>query len=236
MVTIEKVNSNTFRKVVDMKLPPEQDRFVAPNVVSLAQAWLCYDTARPYAILSDGEVVGFVMLDWDEDERTAGIWRFMIACEHQSKGYGRAAMNEVIRLARESESIDMMYLDYVPGNDLARELYYSLGFRENGDIQDGEIVMTMPVTFEPRVGMCTADEDDTDELIAIVEKEKQAGARVPAAFSDIEAVKAAIESGDVKRFALMGESIGLAIGSEILISSESMDYSEQARERLGSNK
>lgn len=51
MVTLELVNERTFSKVVDMKLPEEQNRYVAPNVVSLAQAWLAYSSglcARQY--------------------------------------------------------------------------------------------------------------------------------------------------------------------------------------------
>ena len=47
MVIIELVNDDTFRAVVDMKVTQEQAKFVAPNVVSPAQAWLYYDAARP---------------------------------------------------------------------------------------------------------------------------------------------------------------------------------------------
>jgi hypothetical protein len=38
VITLEKVNEETFRAVTHMKLPPEQSAFVAPNIVSLAQA------------------------------------------------------------------------------------------------------------------------------------------------------------------------------------------------------
>ena len=54
MVTLELVNERTFGKIVDMRLSEEQNRYVAPNVVSLAQAWLHCDAARPYAVC-DGE-------------------------------------------------------------------------------------------------------------------------------------------------------------------------------------
>ena len=83
----------------------------------------------------DGDcVVDFLMLDWDEGERTVWIWRFMIGWQHQRKGYGRQAIEAAIQLLRDSVKFDLMHLDYVPGNTVARELCHSLGFRENGDV------------------------------------------------------------------------------------------------------
>ena len=207
-----------------MKLPPEQNKFVAPNVVSLAQAWLYYDDARPLAICDGDEVVGFMMLDWDEDERTMGIWRFMIAPEHQHKGYGRQAMQAAIELGREAENIDLLHLDYLPGNDAARALYYSLGFRENGDEEDGEIIMTMRVTDSPRVGMLTADEDFS-ELIAA---EIGLGKPVPESMRSADSVEQAVKNGELLRLTLYGETIGMAIGGELLLGSEYQQYLDEA--------
>jgi diamine N-acetyltransferase len=229
MIKLELVTECTFKKIVDMKLPPEQNCFVAPNVVSLAQAWLYYDNARPYAICNDDNVVGFIMLDWDEGERTVGIWRFMIASEHQHKGYGRLALEAAIKLAREAGTIDLLHLDYVPNNNIARDLYYSLGFRENGDVEDGEIVMTLPLTDNPKVGMLTADDEDMEDLIELIESEKEAGFSIPTEFENTSYIEKAIEDGCVKRFTLMGETIGLAINDVILIGNRNFSYLAQAR-------
>ncbi len=143
MITLKKIDENNYRKVLAIKMNEEQDKFVAPNVVSLAQAWVFYETARPFAIYKDEEVIGFMMLDWNEKEREAGIWRFMIAQEHQNKGYGRKAMEYALNLIRESNKFDCVFLDYVPGNDSGKHLYESLGFKETGEIDDGEIVMKL---------------------------------------------------------------------------------------------
>lgn len=233
MIQLKPVTEHTFKKIVDMKLPPEQACFVAPNVVSLAQAWLYYDIARPYAICKDDDVVGFIMLDWDEGERTAGIWRFMIEPEHQHKGYGREALEIAIKLAREAGTIDLMHLDYVPGNTVARDLYYSLGFRENGEMDDDEIVMTLPLTDHPRVGMLTADEEDMEDFLKLISAEKEAGTLIPAGFEDASYIEKAIADGGVKRFSLMGKTIGLAINGDILIGKQHLSYLEEARQLLG---
>lgn len=73
MVLLKEVNENNFKAVVSMKLNEEQSKYVASNVYSLAQAWLYTEEAKPYAIYNDEEVIGFIMLDWDEKERECGI-------------------------------------------------------------------------------------------------------------------------------------------------------------------
>ena len=232
MIQLELVNEATFKKIVDMKLPPEQNAFVAPNVVSLAQAWLYYDNARPYSICDDDNVVGFMMLDWDEGERSVGIWRFMIAHEHQGRGYGRKALEATIRLVREAGTIDFMHLDYVPNNKIAHDLYYSLGFRENGDIEDGEIVMILPLTDNPKLGMLTADDEDMEDFIELIKSEKEAGTFIPIEFENSSYIEKAIADGGVKRFTIMGDTIGLAINGVILIDNQNISYLEDARQML----
>lgn len=231
MINIEPVSEKTFKKVIDMKLPDEQNKFVAPNVVSLAQAWLYYDEARPFAICDDDEVVGFVMLDWDEDERCAGVWRFMIAYEMQRRGYGRKAMEAVIKLIKDTGKFDAIYLDYVPGNTSARELYYSLGFRETGKVEEDEIIMRLPLTCSPKVGMLTADSDDISDFIELIDKEKQAGTPIPAQMADKAELEKAVREKRVKRFTVIGETIGLSIDGELLIESGSK-YLQEARAKL----
>lgn len=143
MVSLEEINESNFRTVVGMKLNEEQSKYVASNVYSLAQAWLYPEQAKPYAIYNDKEVIGFMMLDWDEKERECGIWRFMIASEQQGKGYGRKAMEYAINIIKETGKFDCVSLDYVPGNEAGKHLYESLGFIATGEIDEGEIVMEL---------------------------------------------------------------------------------------------
>ena len=232
MIHLELVNERTFRKVVDMKLPAEQNCFVAPNVVSLAQAWLHYEEARPYAVCDDDEVVGFLMLDWDENERTVGIWRFMIAVEYQKKGYGKKAMEAAIDMVRAEDKFDLIHLDYVPGNSVARNLYYSLGFRENGDVEDDEIIMTLPLTNEPKVGMLIADEEDMDDFLEIIHSEKETGVDIPDELQDEELLQEAVVKRCVRRFTIMGETIGFAVGDTLLIEKKSQQYLEEVQAKL----
>lgn len=223
MVTLKTVDIDLYEQLVDMELPDEQRRFVATNVESFADAWICYDIARPFAVCNDDEVVGFMMLDWDEGERSVGLWRFMIAYEHQHKGYGRAALEYAIDMVRKSENIDMMYLSYVEGNDIASSLYYSLGFRKNGKIEDGEIVMTLPLTDCPKVGMLTADKDDVDDIKEVL---NEIGDDIP----DLSRI---LSEKKVKRLTLMGETIGVFATDKLFIKPDMASYTDEAKKLLG---
>lgn len=75
MVSLKEINESNFKTIVGMKLNEEQSKYVASNVYSLAEAWLYSEIAKPYAIYNDEEVIGFIMLDWNEKERKCGIWR-----------------------------------------------------------------------------------------------------------------------------------------------------------------
>ncbi len=232
MITLERVSERTFEQLMDMELPPEQDKFVAPNIYSLAQAWLYYENARPFAICEDGAPVGFLMLDWDEDERTVGLWRFMIAHEQQNKGYGRQALEAFLALARAEGKFDLAHLDYMPGNVVARKLYYSLGFRENGKVEDGEIIMTLPLTDAPKLGHTRADEDDVEEIAAFARDEKAAGGELPAVFADEAALAQAVKNGDVTRLTLMGDTVGIFMDGRLLLGRAHQDRLAEARALL----
>lgn len=143
MISLRKVDKDNYRKIIDMKLTNGGQEFVAPNVLSLAQAWVFYDVARPFAIYKDEEVIGFMMLAWNEKEREADIWRFMIAEEYQGKGYGTDAMKVAIGMIKDEDKFDYVSLSYVPGNDVGQHVYEKLGFKATGDIDDGEIIMKL---------------------------------------------------------------------------------------------
>lgn len=143
MISLKKVDKDSFGKVVGMKLVNGGQEFVAANVYSLAQAWVFYEEARPFAIYRDEEVIGFMMLGLDEKEREADIWRFMIAEEQQGKGYGTEAMKVAIEMIKDEDKFDYISLSYVPGNDVGQHVYEKLGFEATGEIDDGEIIMKL---------------------------------------------------------------------------------------------
>lgn len=143
MICLERVNEQNYQKLFDLELADNQKGFVSSNMKSLAQAWVYYDRARPYAIKNDNEIVGFIMFDYKPNEKKAEIWRFMIGKEFQGKGYGTEALSTAIRFLAKENLFSTLQINYVEGNLPAKHLYEKLGFRETGEMEENEIVMTL---------------------------------------------------------------------------------------------
>ena len=140
---LREITEQNYQQILDLSTGKGQEKFVMPNLYSLAHAWVFRKTARPYALYEGEEPVGFMMFDWRPEEKTAEIWRFMIDYRHQGKGYGRAAMELALEKIRRAGLFCRVQLYCVPGNEKARALYHSLGFRETGNTLDGEIQMEL---------------------------------------------------------------------------------------------
>ncbi len=139
---------DTNREAVLALSVREDQPFVAPNDVSLRQAAETNEkypgVARPFGIYADDRLVGFCMFVFapqaeDEDDRY-WIWRFMIDKSEQGKGYGQAAMDEIVRYFK-TNGADRLFLSTEPENELGLHVYHKAGFRETGIIDDDEAVL-----------------------------------------------------------------------------------------------
>lgn len=134
MVEFKEISEDNFEKVLKLKISDEQDekRFVAPNVRSLADAYLYRNAGDvfPYAVEDEGEVVGFILLDEDVEEKEYMIWRMMVDERFQGRGYGKAIVRKVIEQFETDERFDVLIADYVVGNEPMKQLLESLGFKE----------------------------------------------------------------------------------------------------------
>jgi diamine N-acetyltransferase len=139
-VTLREITPENFKECINLKVGDAQATFVAPNVTSIAQSKI-YPTMTPMAVYADDAMVGFVLFGRDTDDDKYYLVRIMIDEKYQGKGYGRAAIGEVVEKVRENEDCDALYLSFVPENTGAEALYKSIGFEPTGEISHGEIVM-----------------------------------------------------------------------------------------------
>jgi diamine N-acetyltransferase len=146
-VSLREITPENFAKVINLDVAEDQKLFVAPNVKSIAQAYI-YPDSVPLAIYNGDELVGFVMYGYDPDEDKYYLGRLMIDAQHQGKGYGRAAALEVIRRMREIEDCQAIHLSFVPENTGAEKLYSSIGFQRTGKLNGDEIVMRFDIETE----------------------------------------------------------------------------------------
>ena len=141
------INDDNRDAVLSLSVREDQP-FVAQNDVSLRQADEANaedpGMARPFAIYADEKLVGFCMFAFDPEEEDEDdrywLWRFMIDKNEQDKGYGQAALREIIQYFRDNGA-DRLFLSTEPENERGLHIYHKAGFRETGIIEDDEAVM-----------------------------------------------------------------------------------------------
>lgn len=109
MIQLRKIGEKNFRDILDLCVRDDQKSFVAPNDISLIEAFIAishHGKAFPFGIY-DGDIpVGFCMIgfgadeDWEDAPAVAkdnyNLWRLMIDERYQGKGYGKAAMKRIL--------------------------------------------------------------------------------------------------------------------------------------------
>ena len=148
-ITLRPITDENREAVLALSVREDQP-FVASNKVSLRQADETNaeypGVARPFGIYADEKLVGFCMLavnpeEEDEDDRYY-LWRFMIDQNEQGKGYGQAALNEIIRYFRDLGA-ERVLLSTEPENERGLHVYHKAGFLDTGCIEDGEAVLRL---------------------------------------------------------------------------------------------
>lgn len=142
-IRIAEVNGDNVMAACRLKVRPEQEAYVAPVVMSLAEAYVNQHTAWPRLVYDGDEVVAFVMGGFDPDSPVdffrCGIWRLNVAAGHQRKGYGRHAVEAVSDEARRRGQRRVTVL-WKPGEHGPAGFYLRLGFRDTGQRFHDQVV------------------------------------------------------------------------------------------------
>ena len=141
MVELREITQENYEECLSLKVAEHQKNFVSSTVHSLAQAWVSYHTAYPFAIYAEGRMVGFLMLGYYERKDQYTLWKFMIDERYQKRGYGREALGLGLEYLIVRFGAKEVYTAYLEGNRVARELYASFGFRETGEIEGNQVEM-----------------------------------------------------------------------------------------------
>ncbi len=147
LVELRPIDGSNREAVLELTVREDQP-FVASNQTSLHQAEEANaeqpGVARPFAIYTGDRLVGFCMFAFDPaaeyPEDRYWLWRFMIDKSEQDKGYGQAALAEIIRYFKQNGA-DRLYLSTEPENERGLHIYHKTGFRETGIISGGETVL-----------------------------------------------------------------------------------------------
>jgi diamine N-acetyltransferase len=156
MISLRKITLDNRRELFRLEVTKEQQHYVASNLSSVAS---CYVLATnggyplPYAIYADEQMVGFVMIvygntGYDQPSMAYNnycILRLMIGEQYQKQGYGKEAMVKILEYIRTFPVGPARYcwLAYESDNIIAKKLYESFEFRDNGEIYNNEPIMVL---------------------------------------------------------------------------------------------
>lgn len=136
------MTKNNWRELAKLKVREDQTSFVASNLQSIAEAQFGHDEddgsrweIYPYGIYDGETPVGFLMYGCNFSYRDFQVFiaRLMVDENHQGKGYGKFAMENILENFRQDDRIQSIGISYKPENEVARKLYANLGFIETGE-------------------------------------------------------------------------------------------------------
>ncbi|HEU4921345.1 MAG TPA: GNAT family N-acetyltransferase [Candidatus Limnocylindrales bacterium] len=149
-VELREISDANRPAVTALRVAPGQERFVDAVEESLAEAAETPE-AKPWyrAVYAGEEPVGFVMLSWNVTPAPGilgpwFLWRLLIDERHQRRGYGRAALEQLVDLIR-AEGATELLTSYNPDDGNPWPFYERFGFVPTGDVEDGEIVLRLAI-------------------------------------------------------------------------------------------
>jgi diamine N-acetyltransferase len=145
-VHLREVTDDNREAVRAVRVRKGQKRFVASVKRSLRDA-AEHPRAHPWyrAVYCGDEPVGFVMLSWPPAGSRPYLWRLLIGEQHQRRGIGREVLAQVVDLVRANGATELL-TSYEPGKGNPGPFYERLGFRPTGEVDDGEIVLRLPLS------------------------------------------------------------------------------------------
>jgi len=141
-VSLREVTQENLKSVLALKVTKDQEKFVASNAVSIAEAYFA-ENAWFRAIYADETPVGFLMISDVPEKAEYYLWRFMIDAEHQGKGYGRKALELLIEHVRTRPNAKAFYTSHRKGEGSPEGFYLKMGFIRTGEMWHGDFLMKL---------------------------------------------------------------------------------------------
>lgn len=146
-VYLKPIDRNNFLDAFNLRLAAGQEAYVSHPIRSLAQAYVYRDQCTPFGIYHGAKMVGYVMVIYDYDMQRYDIWHMLIDAAEQRKGFGRAALQQVLDYIQKKPfgDSDLVELTCNRNNSAALALYQSMGFEFTGRTDGEEVELTRRV-------------------------------------------------------------------------------------------
>ena len=138
LTTNESVTVKSGEESFEAKgMPSLCENHVASNALSIVQS-VYEDGWVVKAIEQDGELIGFTMFGWCEEEGFYELCRFMIDIRYQNRGYGTQALRMILEEMKSRFGCKEIFLSTGPDNVRAKHVYEKVGFRSEHRMLDDE--------------------------------------------------------------------------------------------------
>ncbi|MGL1893329.1 MAG: GNAT family N-acetyltransferase [Spirochaetaceae bacterium] len=141
---LRELDDSSFNEIIKLQVFEPQKKCVATNVYSIAQASFNKNSWYRGIYVND-KAVGFIMLIIDHKEPEYFLWRFMIDKKYQGKGYGKIALDHVIKYLKQFPKAKVLEGTCHVGDDSPLNFYLKYGFTETEEWEDDEKLITIDI-------------------------------------------------------------------------------------------
>lgn len=141
----EPITQENRKAAETLQVHPWQNGFIESVAECLEEAD-GLEAWRPVGIYHGPALVGFAMYGLFGEGSSHRVWldRLLIGSEHQGKGYGAAAAEQLLKRLKLEYGPEPVYLSVYDDNHVAIDLYHRLGFSFTGELDShGEKVMIL---------------------------------------------------------------------------------------------
>ncbi|UFT99938.1 GNAT family N-acetyltransferase [Radiobacillus kanasensis] len=139
-VQLREIDVKNWEQCIRLSVFENQKGFVADNCYSLLQSKFT-EELYPLSIYNQETIVGFLMYGVDPDTKRKEMCRLMVDKNHQGRGYGKEAINQLLELIKNTYGSIEFYTSVEPENVNTIKLYENVGFIKTGEIMWDEVVL-----------------------------------------------------------------------------------------------
>jgi diamine N-acetyltransferase len=156
-LTFRPVDLQNYFAVMKLEMVPGQERFIDSNAWPLAEA-AYVEGFTPEAVYLGETLIGLVSwgpyypgyaYDKAPQEGSTIIDHVMLARPYQGRGLGRRIVTSLIARLSQRHGARRLVLMLHPDNEVASNLYKTLGFTEFSTTHEGDLLMELPISGSP---------------------------------------------------------------------------------------
>ncbi|MGI6239697.1 MAG: GNAT family N-acetyltransferase [Christensenellales bacterium] len=130
MISLQEIDQNNFQECIELER--KSHKYVGDATYVLAEAYTYRHNSNAYGIYEDDTIIGLVILRDRPRNQDYSFTDLFIADPFQSRGFGKLAVEEIIKKFEKEGKADRVEIYVHNTNDTAIRLYMKVGFVEAG--------------------------------------------------------------------------------------------------------